>query len=115
MSRILESQVSINMEDLTAEEENSMLKRLGEKMVVKLDSMKKQLMDKTWDSFVLGLELAFGLDEVQMGNNATLIAIHTSHRHIRVFAPLSVSYCFPQGIPNGRATAAQECRGSPLQ
>ncbi len=61
------------MEDLTAEEENDMLRQLGEKMVMKLDSMKKQLMDKTWDSFVLGLELAFCLDNYRMGNNAALI------------------------------------------
>ncbi|BDA45681.1 hypothetical protein COCOBI_07-4680 [Coccomyxa sp. Obi] len=47
MSRRLESQGSISMDDLTAEEENSMLRQLGEKMVVKLDTMKKQLMDKT--------------------------------------------------------------------
>ncbi len=43
----MDSQGASSMDNLTASEENAMLRQLGEKMVVRINQMKTQLMDKT--------------------------------------------------------------------
>jgi hypothetical protein len=43
----MDSQGASSMDNLSTSEENAMLRQLGEKMVVKINQMKTQLMDKT--------------------------------------------------------------------
>ncbi|KAK9904023.1 hypothetical protein WJX75_002713 [Coccomyxa subellipsoidea] len=62
----MDSQGASSMDNLSTSEENAMLRQLGEKMVVKINQMKTQLMDKT-AAFMAEQQLRKSA-EVRLGN-----------------------------------------------